>query len=73
MGCYGEQKKAMTGRAEDTEVLWACLACGGAGGGRLFREGEAKKRHLTLMARLLIGGMCLAQRQVCFPLGSYVF
>lgn len=73
MGCYGEQKKARTVRAEDTGVLWARSACRGAGGGGLSKEGEAKERHLTLIAKLLICGMCLAQKQVRFPLGSCMF
>lgn len=44
MGCYGEQKKARTVRAEDTGVLWARSACrGAAGGGSLQGRGGQRK------------------------------
>lgn len=44
MGCYGEQKKARTVRAEDTGVLWARSACRGAAGGGVSPEkGRPKK------------------------------
>lgn len=44
MGCYGEQKKARTVRAEDTGVLWARSACrGAAGGGVSPGKGRPKK------------------------------
>lgn len=43
MGCYGEQKKARTVRAEDTGVLWARSACRGAGWGSLQGRGGQRK------------------------------
>lgn len=61
----------MTGRAEDTQVLRARAPCGGAGGSRQGKGGQ--KTRWTVLARLLMRGVPLAWRQVCFPLASCVF